>query len=116
MVLTTGVYSHRLYPTHLDDGTPVVLTSPYIRSEYQSPRTTTTHGYAHVRAVFIEWLPLWRHRANVLDVFQCGDEAQGYYFMVMVFGKGIIPDGEEPLPREVDGVPVEVVERRHCQM
>jgi hypothetical protein len=43
------------------------------------------------------------------------DAEKGYLLSVAVYAKGIIPDGEEPFPKEYEGIPVHVTEARMLQ-
>jgi hypothetical protein len=102
------------FPKHLCDNTPVLLTGPYDNcvKATRPMRRSIIRDPEYAEEISRKCWIMWRMRSNIISAFASGSPEVGYYIVVMVFGKGIIPDGEEPFPPEVDGIPVEVEEGR----
>jgi hypothetical protein len=102
-------------PTHLDDGTSVLLVSPYDREMPKARREPRGMDCErkYAGATLQKALDEWRDRVNFIAIFLEGEVAVGpFFFVVMVYAKGFIPEGEEPYPVEYEGFPVYVVEGR----
>jgi hypothetical protein len=114
VVLTNGAFLRNSYPAYLDDGTPLPLTGPYERRvvPVRPIRGSHVHDANFARyAARKAWI-LWRERVNTFIALEDGSADTGFWISVMVFGKGIIPEGEEEFPAEFEGLPVEVLDGR----
>jgi hypothetical protein len=114
VAVTTGFWRCDTYPMNLDDRTPVLLLGPYDECVWPGKQRRWSGPLDRRSAVDTcqRAMKEWYGRANVVVVSLSENDERGFSLSVSVYAKGIIPDGEEPFPKEYDGIPVRVIEER----